>query len=75
MHVWEGVWVMSGELEWLLACDEYEMIGYENGTMMREIYITVYKYGFWGTGMGLVWNTKGIGYKGWYFIYMLYEKC
>jgi len=51
------------------------MIGYENGTMMRGIDITVYQYGLWGIGMVLVWNTKGTGYKGWYFIYMLYEKC
>jgi len=58
-----------------LACDEYGMIGYENGTMMRGIDITVYQYGLWGIGMVLVWNTKGTGYKGWYFIYMLYEKC
>jgi len=46
------------------------MIGYENGTMMRGIDVTIYKYGLWGIGMGLVWNTQGIGYKGWYFIYI-----
>jgi len=39
MHVWEGVWVMNDELEWLLACDEHGMVGYKSGMIMRWIEI------------------------------------
>jgi len=75
MHVWKGVWVMNDELEWLLACDEHEMVGYESNMIMRWIEIlhtwTEYEELEW------VWpgTWKELAIKvGILYIYM-YEKC
>jgi len=39
MHDLEGVWVVNDELEWIFACINHGMVGYESGMVMRLVEI------------------------------------